>query len=265
MNGIVDFHTHAFPDSIAEQALAKLRAEVPQAPCFLDGKVGSLLKSMDEAGIEISVLCCIATRPGQYESILGWCGQIASDRIVPFPSVHPEDPLVIERIGQIASLGFRGIKMHPYYQQFMVDEARMYPLYEMMVCEGLILVMHTGFDIAFERMDRAGPDRICRVVEDFPDLKFVATHLGAWEQWDRAEQILIGRNVFMDISYSMDFLGEEKAKTLVLRHPREYLLFGTDSPWDDQSACIRKINRLGLDASRTQALLQDNAHRLLGL
>lgn len=264
MAGIIDFHAHAFPDAVADAAMAKLRAEVPQVPCYLDGKLSSLLRSMDDSGVEASVLCCIATRPKQYESILAWCGQIRSPRMVPFPSVHPADPKAVERIGQIAAEGFKGIKMHPYYQDYVLDEPRMMPLYERMCREKLILVVHTGYDIAFERIDRGGPDRILRVADSFPELKLVSTHLGAWEQWDRVREVLIGRRIYMDISYAIDFVGVANARDMITRHPAEFVLFGTDSPWDDQQRCIRMIREMRLGTERESLLLGANARRLLG-
>ncbi|NLH17439.1 MAG: amidohydrolase family protein [Phycisphaerae bacterium] len=263
MSEIIDFHAHAFPDAVADSAMAKLQAEVPHVPCYLDGKIDSLLYSMDDAGVETSVLCCIATRPKQYESILSWCRQIRSDRIVPFPSVHPADPEAVERIGQIAAEGFKGIKMHPYYQEYILDEPRLMPLYDRMCREGLILVVHTGFDIAFERIDRGGPERILRVTEVFPELKLVTTHLGAWEQWDRVEEILIGRKMYMDISYAIDFLGKDKARDLIVRHPADRVLFGTDSPWDDQRRCVQIVRDMNLGTERESLLLGGNARRLL--
>ena len=77
--------------------------------------------------------------------------------------------------------------MHPYYQNFVLDENRMWPLYERIAAEGLILVMHTGFDIGFPRKRIADPCKIVAVVERVPELKFVATHFGAWDLWDEVE------------------------------------------------------------------------------
>ena len=42
----------------------------------LDGKVSSLLSSMDSCGIEKSVICNIATKPSQFDPILKWCKEI---------------------------------------------------------------------------------------------------------------------------------------------------------------------------------------------
>lgn len=61
---IIDMHTHAFPDAIADRAITQLCAEGNVRAC-LDGRVSSLIASMDTAGIEKSVLCSIATRPRQ--------------------------------------------------------------------------------------------------------------------------------------------------------------------------------------------------------
>ena len=66
---IIDCHTHAFPDALAERAMAQLLAETDSVTAFLDGKLSSLLASMDANNIEKSVLCSIATKPSQFEPI----------------------------------------------------------------------------------------------------------------------------------------------------------------------------------------------------
>ena len=83
---IIDFHTHAFPDALAHRAVAQLLSEAGEVRSFLDGKVSSLIASMDANGIEASVLCSIATKPSQFEPIFRWSQQIASDRIIPLAS-----------------------------------------------------------------------------------------------------------------------------------------------------------------------------------
>ena len=146
---IIDFHTHAFPDALAARAMKALLAEAPGIKAYLDGTVADLLRSMDKAGIEKSVVCCIATKPEQFEPILRWCTAIRSERLIPFPSVHPADPACVDGVRRIRAEGFPGIKLHPFYQDFFADEDRMFDLYEETIRQGLLLVMHTGYDIAF--------------------------------------------------------------------------------------------------------------------
>ena len=89
---IIDFHTHAFPDDLAARAVSALEKGAG-VPAMLDGKVSSLLKSMDRAGIERSMVCSIATKPAQFQKILDWSKAVRSSRIIPFPSIRPADRL----------------------------------------------------------------------------------------------------------------------------------------------------------------------------
>lgn len=264
-NKIIDFHTHAFSDDLAPKAMKALVEHHPEIPYFLDGTIGSLLKSMDAAGIEKSVICSIATKPKQYQPILDWSQQIQSDRIIPFASVHPADPDRDEHIKEVKRLGLKGLKMHPYYQDFYLDDDSLFGYYEQ-VCENdLILVMHTGFDIAFEFIRRADPARILNVLQRFPQLKLITTHFGAWQQWDEVGDQLIGRNIYMEISFALDYLPAEKAKELLEKHPADYILFGTDSPWRKQEETLNLLNKLNLDDQRMDKILYGNAKRLLGI
>lgn len=263
---ITDIHTHAFPDDLAERVMTKLSGTHinGMVTAYTDGRVSGLLSSMDRAGIDRSVVCSIATKPSQFDTILAWSKTIASERIIPLPSVHPRDPKAVEQLDRIQAEGFVGIKMHPYYQDYRVDEEAMLPLYERMEALGLILVSHTGFDIEFPLERKADSSRILEVVRRFPALKFVSTHLGAWRDWEDVRDKLMGKPVYMEISYTLGEAPTELAREILTHHPPEYLLFGTDSPWQDQAETIRRLNALDLGKTLEDAILGGNAERLLG-
>ncbi|MEN8127089.1 MAG: amidohydrolase family protein [Planctomycetota bacterium] len=262
-NRIIDFHTHAFPDALAEHAIAQLLSEADDVCSFLDGRVSSLVASMDANGIESSVLCSIATKPSQFGPIFQWSQQIASDRIIPLASIHPQDPAGVEHIHQIAQSGLKGVKMHPYYQDFYLDDPHLYPLFEAIQAEGLLLTMHTGYDFAFEWVDRASPRQISTVIDKFPDLKLITTHLGGWQQWDEVEELLIGKPVHMETSFSLKYLNHKQLKRMLLAHPSDYILFGTDSPWTDQSVEIEALSKLGLPEELLTKIFYQNAKILM--
>jgi uncharacterized protein len=261
---ITDFHTHAFPDSLAERAMRALLAGTTDVTAWHDGRLSSLVASMDRAGIQRAVVCSIATKPEQFGKILAWSAEIRSDRIVPFPSLHPADPDPVGRVRAIADAGFIGVKLHPYYQDFDLADAVMEPVYRALSDCRLVLVCHTGFDVAFPRIRRADPARIAALLERHPQLRFVATHLGAWEDWDEVDARLIGRPICLELSYSLHILGKRRARELLGKHPQEYVLFGTDSPWQDQATALRQLRDLELGPEWEQAVLSHNAARLLG-
>ncbi len=266
MKGIIDFHTHAFPDALAERAVQVLLEEGQKkydVTAYLDGKISSLISSMDKNGIVKSVICSIATKPSQFDPIMKWSKLIMSERIIPFPSLHPEAEDAVDQVQRIKAEGFKGVKFHPYYQDFTINEERLFPIYKELQEQGLIVVMHTGFDLAFERARKCDPEKILRVLEAFPDLKLVTTHLGAWEDWDEVERHLSGKKIYMEISFSLDCMPKETARRIIMNHPKDHILFGTDSPWADQGQAILLLKSLELGTELENLILRENARKLI--
>lgn len=261
---IIDMHAHAFPDSLAQRAMAALEGPIDWKAVG-DGTIAGLLRSMDAACVDVSVICNIATKPSQAEPIFAWCRQIASDRIVPFPSIHPLTPDITGWVKRIADAGLRGIKMHPMYQEFAIDEERMDSLYGPIAEAGLLLEMHCGYDIAFPGDTRADVERIVRVLDRHPSLRLICTHLGAWRQWDAVRDQLAGRDVHMETSMSVGLLGAKGTAEIIRAHDPGKMMFGTDWPWTHQTDQINLLRALDLPAEQVQAILGGNAARLLGL
>ncbi|MEK6794659.1 MAG: amidohydrolase family protein [Spirochaetota bacterium] len=260
---IIDTHTHAFPDKIAAKAIAGLEAGSGEK-ALLDGTVSDLLRSMDRSGVDTSFVLNIATKPEQFVPMLAWSKAVRSERIVPFLSIHPDDPCAVERLSIMRDEGFIGIKLHPYYQGFVLNEPKMMPIYEALSSLGLILICHTGFDIAYPRNRICDPEKIADVITRFPKLKFVATHFGAWLDYDEVKKHLIGKDVYIEISFSLKYMSVETARELFDGHSHDRIMFGTDSPWDDQAKAIRSLDTFGFDAERKAKLLGGNAAGLIG-
>lgn len=259
----IDFHTHAFPDQIAPMAIQALEKK-GNVKAYLDGTVDDLLSSMDRAGIERSVVCSIATRPEQFQPIFAWSQSIRSERIIPLPSVHPMDSEAFAHLQQIKEQGFIGLKMHPYYQDFFLDDPQLMDLYRRISELDLLLVMHTGYDIGYPRIRRADPERILNVVREVPELRLITTHLGGWDEWTDVRNLLTGKPIYMEISFALDFLDQIRLRELIENHPPEFILFGTDSPWADQATTLKMLSKLGLDATLFNRIVRENGLQLLG-
>ncbi|WP_028580821.1 amidohydrolase family protein [Desulfogranum japonicum] len=260
----IDIHTHAFPDEVASTAIPALERS-GNVKAYLDGTISDLLKSMDKAEIQASAVCLIATRPQQYKPILEWCESIRTPRIIPFPSVHPKDPHVLEHVQEIHTKGFKGIKLHPYYQDFFMDDPFLADFYQLVSELGLLLVIHCGYDIAYPRIRRSDPMKILDVVEQWPNLRLITTHLGGWDEWKDVRDLLTGKPIYMELSFALDFLDQIRLRDILLNHPKEYLLFGSDSPWADQATTLKMLGKLGLPDDLFQAITYENSARLLEL
>jgi len=263
---IIDFHTHAFPDAVADRAIASLQVHADgHTRAHLDGRVDSLIASMDAAGIDRSVICTIATKPEQFDGILRWCLSIRGERIVPLASIHPLANDVAAQVARVAEAGLAGIKLHPMYQHFVTDDPRLDRLYAAAAAAGLIVVLHCGVDFSAPGSDQAHPRRVAAVLEGHPGLTLVATHLGGWKAWDAVRRHLLGREVWMETSFSLGWMGDEEALAIIRAHGVERCCFGTDSPWAEQGEQVERFKRLPLTPAEQAAIFADNAERLLGL
>ena len=261
---IIDIHTHVFPDALAERAVATLAAKA-QVPAHTDGTCAGLCASMRQAGVARAVIASIATKPSQARAITTWSAEVQAryPELLPFGSVHPAQEDWAEEIARIAAAGLRGVKFHHDYQQAYVDEPQLLPIYRALADAGLIVLFHAGVDIGLPPPVHCTPERLARVLDAVPALVAIASHMGGYAQWDDVERYLIGRQVYLDTSYSMADLGAARMTTLIQAHGASRVLFGTDSPWTDQAAEVAGIRALPLAPAEIDAILGGNAERLL--
>ncbi len=59
--------------------------------------------------------------------------------------------------------------------------------------------------------------------------------------------------------------GREQILRIIRNHRPDRLLFGTDSPWDDQQSAVSAVKDLPIDASLKDKILYENAAGLLKL
>lgn len=260
---IIDVHTHIFPDHLAPKAVPALAAAAG-VPAYLDGTLAQLLASMDRAGIDASVIAPVSTSPSQVRSINDFTASAASDRIIPFGTIHPEFDDAAAEIARMKNMGFRGVKFHPEYQVFHPDDMSIYPVYEQLERAGLMILFHAGIDIEIETL-HGTPERFARVHEAFPGLTLILAHMGSFRMWDEVEEYLVGKNVYFDTSYVFDDIEPEQFRRIVVEHGPDKILFGTDSPWTDQVEEVARLRRCGLADEVVQQILGDNAARLFGL
>ena len=272
---IVDFHTHHFPDALAPRAISVLTKKTEG---FLwsasDGTLATQLAHMAIDGVDKAVLCQIATKPAQYPFLMkharairdGVYGRAAQEKIVPFLSVHPSDPELFAHLDEIAREGFKGVKFHPYYQDFKLDDPAVWPMFGKISDLGLVTVIHCGFDIGYpERRDACGPHETAKLLEAVPDLTLVAAHLGGCAGYEpHAVDRLIELGAYADCATLTRDMYRDEQLRLLRSWPTERLLFGTDHPWADATETLRWVKRFR-DARDLGAILGGNAARLLGI
>lgn len=260
---VVDVHTHVFPTGVAARAVGSLVESGGLRP-FYDGTVEGLLEAMDSAGVTVSVLQPVATRPEQVEGINDWTSSLASERLVPFGAMHPRHPDPEDEIERMAALGIRGIKLHPEFQDFDPTDPGMRRVYRAAARHGLVILFHAGEDPNFETT-RGVPTAFKRVLADHTDLTVILAHLGGYRVWDEVTEHLLGERVYLDTAYTFGHLPAELFREIVRGHGTDRVLFGSDGPWTDPRVELDGLASLGLSGDELESILWRNAAELLDL
>jgi hypothetical protein len=221
---------------------------------------------MDKAGIDVSVVCSVATKPEMVPSIHRWLESIRDRRIMPFATMHPDRLTRVEEVEDLKKRGFKGFKVHPDYQGFFVDEKRVYPFYEAAQAEGMIVLFHAGLDRGLPDPVHSTPGRLAKVQRDFPSLCMVVAHLGGESVFEETERHLLGRDIFMDTSFVLRVMPPPVLERFMKKHASERILFGSDSPWTDQREELAFLESLPyLSGEEKEKITGRNAAQLLGL
>ncbi len=258
---VLDLHVHAFPDRIAEGAVAGLERMTGYARHY-DGTLAGLRASMARHGVERAVVQPVATRPESVAGINDWAARSQDDRVTFFGAMHPSHPDPAGEIERLAGLGLRGVKLHPEFQEFRPDEDRMAPIYEALVRHGLVLFFHAGADIAIDSV-RSTPAAFARVMDAYPALRLVLAHMGGWQQWGEVLETLAGRDVVLETAFTIAFTGADRFLELVRAHGARRVAFGSDGPLGDVAAELDALRALPLDDDERAAILHGTAERLL--
>ena len=263
---IIDFHTHTFPDAIAEKTIAYLTKKGGIQP-YRAGTLASLIENMQQCGVNYSVVLPVATLPKQVPTINRVSAENNGKNNVFFAGgIHPDCEDVAGILDEIKASGLFGIKLHPDYQGVHFDDPRYLRIMNEAAKRGLYIVTHAGYDIAFRDHVHCTPDMILHALEELKGViedKLILAHLGGFDMPDEVLQKLIGKPVCMDTAAVLR-LYPEKCKEIILRHGVDKILFASDSPWDSQKDYIAILKSFELGREAEEKIFFRNAERILG-
>ena len=258
---IIDFHTHVYPDRLADKAT--------QATCDFyglctdqTGTVEQLLQKGQAAGIDRFVLLPVAVHPQGVRRVNEFIVEQVREHpeFYGFGTVHPDMEDMAGEIDYIQSSGLLGVKLHPDMQEINTDDERLFPLYERLRAIGMPLFVHCGD----EHRDFSHPRRLRRVLDRFPGLTVIAAHLGGWSKWEEALACLQDTDCYLDISSCMMFMPPERVVAYVRAFGAHRVLFGTDFPIWDPVTEVRSLMALPLTDDEKEQVFYRNAGRIIG-
>lgn len=262
---LIDFHTHAFPEAIAEKAIAKLSFVSGGLNPHTNGTTSGLKELMQKTKVDKAVVLNIATNAKQQKNVNDFAAQLNSNPdFFSFGSIFPDSPDALEELERIKALGLKGVKLHPDYQGFSVDDEKMKPIYKKISKLGLITIFHAGLDYGFPPPYGGTPEKMVKALSWF-ESPVVAAHWGGIDCGEGVLDLLCGKDIYFDTSFGYGNMPKYYAEKILEKHGTDKILFGTDSPWHTADMEMRLLSTLDLSEEEKEKITHKNAEKLLGL
>lgn len=156
--------------------------------------------------------------------------------------------------------GFKGIKIHPSFNQVPANDDTYEPVWEFAQKNDLPIVAHSWSVSSYNPSQiLSTPDKFERFIKEYPNVRFVLAHSGGrgTGRKDAIQLVNKYRNVYMDFAgdiYDLHFL--EKITGEI---PDNKLLFGTDYPWFDIRSQLTRVYLAGIPVSLKIKIFRENA------
>jgi len=262
----IDIHTHAFHPKIAHKAVDHLN-NFYSLTCTGDGTIAHLLERERKAGLDKCVVLCAATAPAQVIPANNYAISLQRehpDQVIAFGTVHPGYEKWEAELERIKAAGIRGIKLHPDFQSFRLDDPRLLPIFEA-AQKNFVFEIHIG-DQTLPDKNPSCPYKLAAIMRQFPGIRVIAAHFGGYHMWAHSLTALSGgrfENLWFDTSSTTPFATPVLAKKLLNSFPREHILFGTDWPLYDPVEELQRLQKLGRLSDGEMQDIMSNASALL--
>lgn len=261
---IIDMHTHIFPEKIAERTLDVLASRIKVQP-HTNGMASGLIKSAEQAGIALSVILPVVTKPSQFSTVNQFAMQFREGPLYSFGGIHPDSDCYKEELKWLKEAGFKGIKLHPDYQNMKFNDRKMKRVIDYASELGFVIVTHAGKDPLCADHVHCTPKMAREVIREVQPEKLVLAHMGGMCMFDEVEEYLIGEKVFLDTAYVLRRIPEERLLRMFQAHSYDRILFATDSPWSSQKEDVEYLKRLNLPENEKIKITSENAKKLLDI
>ena len=264
MQKVINAHCHIYPEKIASKAVLGIR-DFYDLDMSLNGTVEGLIKDGEKIGVVHYLIHSVATTPKQVKSINEFIAESVNqnpDLFTGFGTLHPDSESIQEDLDYLIELGLKGVKLHPDFQQFAMNDERAYRIGEAVNEADIPMLIHCG-DF---RYNYSNPEQIKPFLDKFPDMTIIGAHFAGWSVWEDATQKLAGTpNLYVDLSSSLYELSPQKAVELIHAYGADKVLWGSDYPMWESVSEMEYFNKLDLTEKERSLILYENAAKLLNL
>ncbi len=269
---MIDIHVHFFPPRLF-QAIWRYFETPGHGLWDVKYKLfgGEHVQVLKNEGIKRFTTLVYAHKPG----LANYLNDFVRDSAIQFPEIIPFGTVFVgdgdsEWVARMIfeQYKFFGIKLHPFVSNENLDDTRFFPVYEIMQDLGKVLVCHPSSVPVYGETN--GAYRLRRIMKQFPRLKVIIAHCGAFEYEDYALLADDFEHIYFDTAFNCvhsEFIPNNcPGREFFLKY-QDRVLFGSDFPNipHSYSKQIDSLKNLNLGESVERKLFHDNATKLLGL
>ncbi|MFW9880621.1 MAG: amidohydrolase family protein [Candidatus Thorarchaeota archaeon] len=259
---IIDFHVHA----------QKLETLLTDNREFLEKE--KIITSMDEAGIDYSVLSVVAKK-GEIKKtrmVNDQLSALCSDekRFFGFGSIHPLDgKSALEEMDRcVKELGLQGFKFHPVIQDFDVGDPSLIKIFQKAAKLDVPIIIDSC-----DPRDATQNTKFFNLASTCPETKICFAHVGLHRFMDYFIFGYLKDNPYFKMKIYFDLTSicstfkdspfHEQVRWITEKIGSDYLLFGSDFPGNSQKESLQDIIDFGYPKEWISRILGENAMKLL--
>jgi predicted TIM-barrel fold metal-dependent hydrolase len=278
---IIDCHTHIFPDEVRKDRERFCKRDEGFSSIYRNSKgkmVGAkdLIASMDESGVEQSVVCGFPwSEPDVCSLHNQYLMEAASkypQRLIVFFSLLFSNPDWSEKeLSRRIKDGAKGVGEIAFYGREMTsqDVDSMKPIFTQMEKEGIPLLLHVNEILGhpYPGKGMTPLERFYDLILAFPRLPIVLAHWGGglpfYELMPEVAKAMA--NVYYDTAASPFLYSKKVYATVSEIVGVKKILFGSDFPLLSPQRYFRELQESGLSKEDQGKILGLNLSRLLGM
>ncbi len=259
---IINSHAHIYPQKIAEKAtvtIGKFYDIEMQMPA---GTAERLIEDGKKAGVTGYVVHSVATTAHQVRSINEFIKKEMDEHkeFIGFMTLHQDlsEEEIAKEVDWCIENGFKGVKLHPDFQKFYIDDENAEKFYKI-IGDRLPILFHTGDD----RYEYSKPKRLAKMAKKYPNVTFIAAHFGGYRCWKDVGFYVGLDNVYFDTCSSLAFINKDTAKDIIDLLGVEKFFFATDFPMWDTEKELERFYQIPLTEKERKMILSENIKKLL--
>lgn len=154
-----------------------------------------------------------------------------------------------------------GLKIHPSNLNIPADDLRLIPVLRK-AAELNVPVMYHSNPWGPGFYDMSSPDKVNRMIKVFPDIKFIAAHLGGMRHMDAIRAVGM-----VDISYTLidlvELYGIKITNNILRKFGVDRLIFGTDFPEYEYDKYFDILNQMDFNEEEVEKIAYENMANVL--